>query len=537
MTYGRLTVRRTILAFSILTLASLVTRIAFFGNYTLEGTDCDGAAYMNLAGNIASGAGWVTNSLRFLFLLPPVLPQPDAHWSPLYPLLTSLSYTLFGSSFTSAKLVPLVLGALVPGVIFLLTAKLARSWLAGLIAGVLAVFHATLVTWSLRIETEIASTLFVALAFVVLLSGRPATRPYWLGIVMGLAYLTKYQSILLWAPVILYYVLNVPARTAVRQVAIAGAVFVVAISPWLVRNTLTFGDPFYTDLRYNMISYYPEFGGEPRYLSSLTMPPSTFGYMSSHVATVLGYAKWGLRVLVTGFLRENQGSVLLIPFVLLGLFAAARAWRIWAPVLLFALVLAAVTSISIPQVRYLHVLIPFWIALAGAGCAWLLGVMKKRGTLGAVGRALVWLVLAGAVVDEARSAAHVARNANSEWTPSANFCALEAQAASGFIRDHATPSEPVFAPETFHYALILNRNVIQVPYSEDDLLLLSERYGARYVVITDRDLQKRLPSWAEEPPTWAHLVLRLPAGRIPRPDANRDYRHVSDLRIYELTAK
>ena len=529
--------RRTFFALAILTLASLALRVLFFNAYTFEGTDCDGAAYMNLARNIASGAGWVTNSLRFLFLLPPSLPQPDAHWSPLYPFLTSVSYAAFGDSFTSAKLVPLLFGSLVPGAIFLLTGKLARSWTVACIAGALAVFHVTLATWSVRIETEIASTCLVALTFFVLANDRSAARPYWLGVVTGLAYLMKYQSLLLWAPVILFYALNVPWRTAAKHLAIAGVVFIVTISPWLVRNAVTFGDPFYTDLRYNMISYYPEFGGEPRYLSSLTVPVSAFGYMSTHVVTVLKYARQTLEVVTTGFFRENRGSVLLIPFVLVGLVPALRAWRRWAPVALFTLVLTAVVSVSIPQVRYLHVLVPFWIALAAAGAGWLLDMVGHRRVSGVPARLAVWLVLVVAVADEARSTALAARDVKSEWSPSANFCALEAQAASGFIRDHTTPSEPVFAPETFHYALILDRNVIQVPFREDDLRQLGERYHAGYVVITTRDLRKRLPSWEETPPPWARLVLVVPADRIPRPRANPGYGHVSDVRIYALTAR
>ena len=279
--------RHAYVGLAALTLASLAVRMFFFRAYTLAGSDCDGAAYMDLARNIAGGSGWVTNSLRFLFLLPPSLPQPDAHWSPLYPLLTSWSFAAFGPSFTAAKVVPLVFGALVPAVVCVLTAIMTRSRRAALIAGVVAVFHPTLVTWSLRIETEILSVFFVGVVFALLFDARASRRPYWLGLALGLAYLAKYQSVLLWAPVVCFYAISNPWRVALRRLAVAAAVFVAVILPWLIRNALVFGNPVYTDLSRNFISYYPEFGGEPRYLSSLTMPVSTFAYLTHHTGTVL----------------------------------------------------------------------------------------------------------------------------------------------------------------------------------------------------------------------------------------------------------
>ena len=523
----------TLWLLSALTVASLVVRLWFFEAYAFAGTDCDGASYMDLARSIAGGEGWVTHSLRFLFLLPPSMPQPDAHWSPLYPILTSLSYIAFGESFTSAKLVPLVFGTLVPGVVFLLCAALTRSWRTAFVAGVLAVFHPTLVTWSLRIETEIVSAFFVGLVFVFLFSHRAAARPYWLGLALGLAYLTKYQSILLWAPVVLFYAVNDPWRTAGKRLAVAAATFVAVISPWLVRNVMTFGDPLYTAVRHNMISYYPEFGGEPRYLSSLQMPVSAWDYMRTHAGTVLEFSKSNVQLLARAFFQQNEGSRLLIALAVPGVLYMVRAWKPWASLLLFVVLLVGVTSIAIPQVRYLHPLVPIWIAVVAVGAGWLL---EKAG-----GRWMfaipVWLFLLVAVVGETRSTVERAQQKGSEWSPSANFCALEAQAASGPIQERTTPDEAVFAPEPFHYALLLERNAIQIPFDEDALVSLSRRYDVRYMVITTRDLRKRLPSWEEHLPAWARLVLFVPSGDIPRPPGNPDYGFVSDLRVYELTAE
>lgn len=523
--------RGVLYVFAALTLAGLLLRILWFDRYTFAGSDCDGAAYMHLAQNFHDGAGWVTNSLRFLFLAPRSLPYPDAHWSPLYPFLTSLSYGAFGTSFASAKLVPLAFGALVPGVVFLMTMALTRSGASGVVAGVLAVFHPTLVTWSLRVMTEIASTFFVVLVFYLLL--RPSTRAkaYWLGIALGLAYLMKYQSVLLWAPVLLYYALNVPWRTAIRRVAVMAGVFVVVISPWLVRNALAFGDPFYTDLRYNFISYYPQFGGEPRYLSSLTVPPGTFDYVSAHLTAVLAYAKGNVRLLLPALFHEDGGSALLVPFALLGVVCALRDWRRWTPPALFALLLLGIVAASVPQTRYLQVLVPLWIALAAAGAGWLLETRGGRRVLAIAAGVVLLLAVAG----ETRATVAAVSDTKAVWSPSANYCVLEAEAVAGFVDGHTAASEPVFAPETFHYALILHRNTVGIPFDQDDLLRVAGRYNIRYLVVTTRDLTERLPSWVTTPPDWAHLVYEVPAGEIPRPAANPSYPYVSDVRVYELS--
>lgn len=535
---GRSRRHRTLYTLAGLTLASVILRILFFEDYTFEGTDCDAAAYMNVAQNIRSGAGWVSNSLRFLFTLPPLLPQADALWSPLYPLLTAASYAVFGTSFTSAKLVPLIFGVMVPGMIFLMTEHLTRSWKAALIAGALAVFHSALVTWSLRIETEIASTFFVGLTYFLLFNSRTAAKPYWLGIALGLAYLMKYQSLLLWPPVILFYVLNLRWQTAARRLAVVAVVFTVVISPWLVRNTLAFGSPFHSELRYNVISYYPEFGGEPRYLSSLELPVGAFEYMSTHPMTVFAFAKANLKRLLSEFFQQNVGSLVLVPFAIMGVPCMVRDWRRWVPMLLFASLLVGAVIISIPQVRYLFVLIPFWIALVAAGAGWMLAlVARQRRLRDRSWRVAIWVILLLAAADETRSTVNAAKNDGALWSPSANFCALEANGFSGFIRRYTEPTETVFAPETYHYALIFGRNAVQIPFDADVLLRLREQYNIRYMVITTRDLRKRWPSWVEQPPQWVRLVLLVPADRIPRPDRNPSYGHVSELRIYEFTGE
>jgi 4-amino-4-deoxy-L-arabinose transferase-like glycosyltransferase len=525
---------RTLLAIVVLTLAGLVLRLALSRYYTLEGTGCDGASYMNVARNLSGGDGFVINSLRFLFLPPSALPQPDAHWSPLFPLATSLSFALFGPSHAAASVMPLLIGALVPAAVFLFALALTRSRRAALIACALAAFHPSLVAWSLMIMTEIGSVFFTVLTLGLLMHPRTEHRPWLAGAALGLAWLMKYQSILLWIAVVLYVLLNTPWRVGLRRLAIAGAVFVAVIAPWLVRNAVVFGDPLYTDLRYNMISYYTEFGSEPRYLGSLTVPPSTWEFMRTHAASVVAHTKTGVRTVTGAFLAHETMSAALWPLALAGVVIALRAWRRWVPLAAFAAALVGIVGATIPQVRYIYVLIPIWLALVAVGTTGLWDLSRRGAPAGAGVRIVVSLLVAFAAASGVRASIAAARDTSAAWSPSANYCALEAMAAREFIQTHTAPSDAVMVAETFHTALLFERNTIHTPYDESGLRKIADRYHTRYLVITERDLGARLPSWVQASPSWARLAHVIPAAEIPRPRANPDYGFVSEVRIYEL---
>ena len=499
--------------------------------------DCDGAGYLEVARHLARGTGWVTNAYRFLFLPPASFPQPDAHWSPLYPLLSAISFRLFGDTYTAAKLVPFCFGVTVPPLVYLLARAVTGRTEAGWIAGLLAVAHPTLVTWSLRIETEIGTVALVLAVLAASYAVRDRLGAAGLGVLVGLAYLMKYQSAFLWLPVLLVLLFRPDLRNRLPIVGLAGLTFGLTLLPWLVRNTLVFGDPFYGYLRYNGLSYYPEFGGEPRFLTSLTPPPDTFAYLSRHVPSAVAHFRASLKSLLFALWRDHSGSRLLLPLALVGAAALARRWRLWVPLAAYGLCLLAAFSLSVPQPRYLLSLVPLWLLAAGAGAAWLLEAARSRGPLrrAVFGGAVALLVLV-ASADEARQTAALARDRTSEWNPAAAFCGLEYEAGLPWVRAHLAPAEPVFASEVYHAALLFERPAIQVPFDDSTLVRLRDRYLARTMVISLRELRRRLPRWEAAPPPWAKLVERIPPEEIRAQGHASWYGPVTELRIYRLDA-
>jgi 4-amino-4-deoxy-L-arabinose transferase-like glycosyltransferase len=515
--------------------AGLAVRLAFFDRYSLAGTDCDGAGYMEVARHIAAGLGFRTGVYKQLFLPPVSLPQPDAHWNPLYPLLTAGAFRLFGESMAAAKLVPLAFGATLPPLICLLAQALTGRRAAGWVAGLIAVVHPTLVTWSLRIETEICTMALVTAVFVLMMREGRWRGPA-LGVILGLACLMKYQSGMLLGVVLLHDLL---ARGFCRGVSGLVPVLVgfgVTVAPWLARGLLAFGHPLYNDVGYEALLTYPGFGGfSQRYWATLTPPPPFATWMLGHPAETLRHAYFGARELAFSLPSEALGSLWLVPFGLLGTARVLPAWKRWAPALLYGSLLLLAFSLTTPLARYLLSLIPFWIVLAADGAAWLaIPAGLSRPALRRTLATSVAIVMAIALVDQTRAAAARAGDRTSLWNPHSFFCPLELAAASPYIRSNTPPGEPVFSTESFHAAYLFDRPAVNIPFQAADLVKLRDRWKIRYLVIADRDIDQRLPAWRPVPPEWAQPVWRASAAEIARSLRAQDYPHLSAVTIYRI---
>jgi 4-amino-4-deoxy-L-arabinose transferase-like glycosyltransferase len=523
-----------ILDIVVLALLALAIRVLFFQEYRLEGTDCDGAGYMGLARHIRAGEGWLSDYYRILFLPLPPLPGPNACWSPLYPLLTAISYLVAGSTFTAAKLVPLVFGVLIPPAGYLLGLGLSGRRLPGLLAGLLALIHPVLVTMSLRIETE-SLTIFMVTVILGCLLLWPR-RGWLLGLLLGVAFLAKYQSMWLWPTVALGIFLSLTARQAWRSLAVAGVVFLLVCSPWMVRNYRVFGDPTYTDLKHLALLCYPEFGGVHQFLASPTAPPSLVAYARAHPMNIIKFVRYSAPALIRQAFKDDRGSLLLAPLALLGMWCLGRRWRRWLPILLYAGLLSVFISMTIPNPRYLTNLVPIWLVLAGAGADWLGIRFRTPGRAGVLVGLLVAVLVAGSVVEEGVATVRAATDRAGEWCPSANYCCMELLSCRPWVLRHTAPTDRVFSCEVYHGAYLLERPAIAVPYDETQLARLRARTGARVLAISLRDLRKRLPAWEQRPPAWAELVDRIPADSI-RLEFPRGARNpvLSEMRIYRLS--
>jgi hypothetical protein len=312
--------------------------------------------------------------------------------------------------------------------------------------------------------------------------------------------------------------------------------FGVVMAPWLLRNAREFGDPFYTDLRTDVISDYPGLGGIQKVWASVTPPPRPFPYMLTHVRETALHFYGNLRGYMVRFPNEALGSVLLLALALIGVGAEAPRWRRWVPPLVYGALLTTMFTLSTAQTRYLFSLIPLCLVLAASGLMWMADRAAALPGWGArVARAAVMLLLLATLADELRLGAAWASDRTSVWEPGRNACALQHQSAAPFILQHTPPSEAIMVAEPYHAAYLFDRPVVNLPYDERFIAPLCRQYGIRYLVVSDRERAPRLPGWSQAPPPWARVVWRSSAEEIGRTLGVADYRYLSPVTIYELT--
>src|SRR5262249_14851680 len=147
-------------------------------------------AYLELARHLRAGHGFVTNSLYHLWLHPAAFPRPESLWNPLQPCLIAVLGRAIPDLWTAGKLVSLLFGLAVPPLTLLAAERFTGRRDVACIAGGLAAFDATLVTWSARPLTEMGTIALVTLVWVLAFRRGPGAGLL-LGAVTGLACLQK----------------------------------------------------------------------------------------------------------------------------------------------------------------------------------------------------------------------------------------------------------------------------------------------------------------------------------------------------------
>lgn len=224
--------RRVVLLFSL----ALAIRVAIVHSFVLPDYRPvgDAAEYVTIARNVAAGNGFAilgdASGLR-----------PTARRSPLFPLLLSACFALFGAGYQ----VPFLLVSLAGAVTCVLCSELAlrlfgarEAWIAGLVAAV------TPSMW-INGTTLMTEGLYVLLLTALVWSadrmlGGDSRAWARAGLFAGLLALTRAEGILLWG-VLLGWIAIAPSMQHRRRNLVGTfAVAALVVSPWLVRNLVVF---------------------------------------------------------------------------------------------------------------------------------------------------------------------------------------------------------------------------------------------------------------------------------------------------------
>jgi hypothetical protein len=216
----------------------------------------EGSAYYTaVARNVATGRGFVVDSIWSYATPPLTLPRPAFElWQPLASALAALPMPILGTGFGSAQLAFALAGALLAPLAWLVARDAAarldipaerRAWVAAA-AGVLVAAGGPFVLATTLPDSTLPFTILAVAACVALPRALNGDRRFvvTLGVLLGLAYLTRMEAMYLgivFAVFAWHTGLRGRRLTAVIG-AVAGIGALVAI-PWWLRNVAVFGTP------------------------------------------------------------------------------------------------------------------------------------------------------------------------------------------------------------------------------------------------------------------------------------------------------
>lgn len=173
---------------------------------------------------------------------------PTAFRNPLLPFLAAVVYFFTGIHPHAVQVLMIVLGALIPPVLFALARQFVEP-ASALLAALAAVFYPTLVVFSASFMTEIPFALLVLLILLCWSQFSMTTRGGWGMIViggasMGLALLTRWNFLPVIGLWVLYLLIDGgPERwRRMLRFSVFCAVAIAVTVPWTIRNRIVMGD-------------------------------------------------------------------------------------------------------------------------------------------------------------------------------------------------------------------------------------------------------------------------------------------------------
>ena len=503
----------------------------------------DTAYYVQVARNLVEGRGLVADALWSYQTPPLVFPRPAFEvWLPLPTFLAAVPMLLLGTTFASAQVASVLVGAVVPALAWRLAADVAaerrlpagRARTLALGTGLTSAVYLPLVLHSaLPDSTMPFAALAVGACLVMHQIARDPrdlalgdVRILGLGVLIGLAALTRNEAIwlgLAW----LLIAWGIPATLAqrIRAVAVAGVTSLIVFAPWMLRDWAVFGSPLPGQAAANALSVT---GFD---IFAWNDPPTLGRYLAVGPARLLEMRVEGI--------AHNLFSVLLIPGVplsVVGLLALPWQARGGAlrPVALVAGITFLVTSLAFPVATtwgtFLHAAGPAHVLLVICALLALDALIARVGMVRGWTKPVAWL---GATLGIAGSLLFTAVLLPTFGAGSRETAALYDELG----RRLAAAGEPLAAGDppvisNFPIWLAETQSVpgLALPNeSPADVLDLARAFGARLLVIASAE-HGRWPAVLEAGGEPAACFRPLDLG--PGPAGRHD--PLADVRAYEI---
>jgi 4-amino-4-deoxy-L-arabinose transferase-like glycosyltransferase len=167
-------------------------------------------------------------------------PHPTMVKAPLYPVLVGIQYALLGENYDRV----LTLQTLIGPVVIVLTWVLARRLFnptVALAAAFLVAVYPFAWQFEARLYSEAITTPLVLVALILFLDREPTrVRVLLLGVTVGLLMLSRPALVYLLVGALVCWVLIAGWKKGILATAAAGAVALLVVSPWTLRNYLEY---------------------------------------------------------------------------------------------------------------------------------------------------------------------------------------------------------------------------------------------------------------------------------------------------------
>lgn len=228
-------------------ISSLLLRIALLIFIENPGLN-DQNHYYNLGTRLLNGDGFTIDYVWHYSNIPDAIEHPIDHWMPIAGVVAGVGMMIFGQGAQSALLGFILVGALLPIIVYIATKQYNLSDNLALMASAFAISIPDFVWNSLRTDTTIINMLLIPasiLAFIHALKNQRWWGYILCGVLGGLAYLTRNDSILILplvvscAVVYLMWGKQFTKRQQLWQIILIPIAFFITVSPWLIRNYQT----------------------------------------------------------------------------------------------------------------------------------------------------------------------------------------------------------------------------------------------------------------------------------------------------------
>ena len=244
-------------------------------------TKIDAMDTAQIARNVATGEGFTTKLIRpyALTVSPDIVDHPELTAPPLYTMVLAGMFRVFGATDRVVALTSSLFYLLSIPLIFLMACKLFDSKTAFLTLA-LYITNSAMLDYSISgLPMSFLIFMFMLFLFVLYyLNEESVLITLLAGLLLGLCFLSQYAYGLLYF-VVVFHIMSSFESKKIRHIVYFTLIFVLSISPWLYRNYVVTGNPFYTLEFYKSIMFSNIFPGNSflRIVRDINIPNKALG--------------------------------------------------------------------------------------------------------------------------------------------------------------------------------------------------------------------------------------------------------------------